>query len=99
MIISYFLKFATVALLGTTVLTHPMLSPEELVDYHAVVARHTEALGRCLEAPHMQEINARMLDHRRTTVQRLRKARGIEVRDGKRSSTFLGDIFANVAPT
>jgi hypothetical protein len=90
MAISTFLKIAVVALLGSCAVAHPELSKEEMVEYQDLVARHTDALGRCLESRELREINARMLEHRGLAVRHLQKARGLEAREaGKSTGTLL----------
>lgn len=81
MAISSFLKIALVALLGTSVVAHPKLSKEEMAEYQDLVARNTEALGRCLESRELRDINAAMLEHRRLAVRDVLKARGLEARE------------------
>jgi uncharacterized protein HemX len=88
MAISNFLKLAVVALLGTSVVAHPRLSKEEMVEYQDLVARHTEALGRCLESRELREINARMFEERGHEIHKLRTARGLDKRGKNRHSTY-----------
>lgn len=85
MAIRTFFKAVAVALCVTGVLGHPSLTPEEMVEYKDLQSQHTEALGRCLESPHLQAINARMFEERSETVREVLKARGLVVENpGKR---------------
>lgn len=86
MAITKFLKLAVVALLGSSVLAHPKLSEEQMVEYQDLVARNTEALGRCLESRELREINAGMLERRKLAVRHLQQARGLEVREPGKSN-------------
>ncbi|KAF2275780.1 aromatic compound dioxygenase [Westerdykella ornata] len=84
MAISTLSKFTLVllTLLSAFVFAHPRFSTEEIAQYRDLVARHTEALGRCLESPHLRELNTRMLDGYATTAVKLRKARGLDEKSG-----------------
>jgi hypothetical protein len=75
---SFLLLFVFLAL-SASVTAHQELSPDELVEYHRIVKRNSEALNRCLQSPDMHEHHARMLVHRDQTLKHIRKTRGIEI--------------------
>jgi hypothetical protein len=64
--------------LSVNVAAHQELSPDELVEYHRIAKRNSEALNRCLQYPDMHEHHARMLVHRDQTLKHIRKTRGID---------------------
>lgn len=78
MILSKVARLLVAALAMAGAKAHPHLSPEEMADYQREITRSTETLGRCLELPGMQRLNARMAAQRSEALQHLRKARGID---------------------
>ncbi|KAF2735612.1 aromatic compound dioxygenase [Polyplosphaeria fusca] len=70
---------ALVAIFAGCALAHPELSDRELAEYQDLVSQNTEALGRCLESPELQTINARIEADRTAALKHIRQARGIDV--------------------
>lgn len=82
------LALLALPLFANVAVAHPKLSDEQLAEYHANQARTTKALHRCLEAPHMKGIKARMVEEREASFKHVLKARGIETNEGKSPAIF-----------
>lgn len=87
MMFSKILQVVVAAAFAVGVSAHAKRTPEELAQYHRLVARDAQALNKCLQTREMKDLNARVMAKRQESLHRLRKARGIDLEARSKSNT------------